>query len=174
MTSSLEILGKVCLVYHIYRSDNSVQESFSFSAQQQQRTIGSLTVPPANIKWSIERNSSFPQGLNLSYSLSLANGRPLSSAFFFTKTTSNGITTHYLNLEGNLFAVLEIEPFALVDNISLGIDHSLQRSSSTTTLELQFPPFNCSLFYDPSLGLAQLLGGRGGAEESLTRPPLYQ
>jgi len=140
---------------YIYHSDHSLQESFSFSPHS--RTIGSLTVPPANIKWSIWINSSFPQGLNLSYVLSLANGNPLPSALFVDRT-SNYITAYYLDLGGDLYALLKIDELALVDNVSLPIRHSLQASSSRTILVLQFPPFKCSLFYDPSIGLAELLG----------------
>jgi hypothetical protein len=140
---------------NIYHSDHSLQESFSFSRHS--RTIGSLTVPPANIKWSIWINSSFPQGLNLSYVLSLANGNPLPSALFVDRTF-NFITTYCLHLGGDLYALLKIDELALVDNVSLPIRHSLQASSSRTILVLQFPPFKCSLFYDPSIGLAELLG----------------
>jgi len=147
---------------NIYHSDHSLQESFSFSCHS--RTIGSLTVPPANIKWSIWINSAFPQGLNLSYVLSLANGNPLPSALFVDRT-SNYVTTYYLDLGGDLYALLKIDELALVDNVSLPISHSLQASSSRTILVLQFPPFHSSLFYDPSIGLAELLG-EGGTPSS--------
>jgi len=125
--------------------------SFSFSPLQ--RFIGSITVPPASIKWSISSNTS-QEGFNLSYTISLPNGSSLPSASFFPNTTSQ-VTTYYIPLEGDLYALLEVFQSALVDNISLPISHSFQAS----TLLLQFPPFNSSLFYDPSIRLAELTGG---------------
>jgi len=119
-----------------------VAESFSFSSLN------------ASIKWSIQINTTFSQGLNLSYNLSLPNGSPLPSTPFFPNRTSNNITTYYIPLEGNLYAILEILQYA---SGSIPIGHSFQGS----TLLLQFPPFHSSLFYDPSIELAKLLGGGG-------------
>jgi len=133
---------------YTYLSDHSVQDSFSFSPQT------------AYIKWSIKINSAFSQGLNLSYVLSVPNGGFLPPGSFFPNRTSNNITTYYIPLEEDLYAVLKIRQLAVVDNVSLPIDHLLQASR----LVLQFPPFNSSLFYDPSIGLAQLL--RGGESSS--------
>jgi len=62
--------------------------------------------------------------------------------------------------------LLKIDEFALVDNVSLPIRHSLQASSSRTILVLWFPPFKSSLFYDPSIGLAELLGEQGTPSSS--------
>jgi len=111
-----------------------LEESFSFSP---------LT---AVINWSIQSNASL-LGLNLSYVLALPNGSPLPSVPFFPSRTSNYITTYYIPLEGDFFALLVV-PHVFA---------SFQVSSSGTIL-LQFPPFNSSLYYDPSIGLAKLLG----------------
>jgi len=54
----------------------------------------------------------------------------------------------------------------LVDNVSLPIRHSLQASSSRAILVLQFPPFKSSLFFNPSIGLAELLGEGGKPSSS--------
>jgi len=61
-----------------------------------------------------------------------------------------------------------VTQLAIVDNVSLPISHSLQASK----LVLQFPPFNSSLFYDPLIRLAELLGGGGGGGRSSNHEPL--
>lgn len=139
---------------YTYLSDHSVEESFYSK------------IPPTKIKWSISINSSFPQGLNVSYVLSLPNGSPLPPAPFFPNRTSNQITTYYLHLEGEFYALLNILQLATVDGVSLPIGHSLQAS----TLVLQFPPFSSSLFYDPSIELGVLLQDVG--EPSSNDEPL--
>jgi len=99
-------------------------------------------------------------GLNLSYVLALPNGSPLPSVAFFPNRTSNNLTTYYIPLEGDLYALVVV-PYVFA---------SFQVSSSATRLLLQFPPFNSSLYYDPSIGLAKLLGG--GDDSSPNDEPL--
>ncbi len=129
----------------------SLEESFSFSP---------LT---ANIQWSIQLNATSLEGFNLSYILSLPNGSPLPSVPFFPNRTYNYIMTYYIPLEGDLYALLAVPQLA---SGSVPVGHSFQGS----TLLLQFPPFNSSLYYDPSIGLAKLLGGGGGGSSSDDEP----
>lgn len=55
-----------------------------------------------------------------------------------------------------------------MDDASLPIKHSFQGS----TLVLQFPLFSSSLFYDPLIGRAKLLGGGGGGGPTSSDEPL--
>jgi len=112
------------------------------------------------INWSIQSNASSLLGLNLSYVLALPNGSPLPSVPFFPSRTSNNLTTYYIPLEGDLYALVVV-PHVFA---------SFQVSSSGTVLLLQFPPFNSSLYCDPSIGLAKLLGG--GDDSSSNDEPL--
>jgi len=96
-------------------------------------------------------------GLNLSYVLALPNGSPLPSVPFFPSRTSNYTTTYYIPLEGDLFALLVV-PHVFASQVS-----------SSGTILLQFPPFK-SLYYDPSIGLAKLLGA--GDDSSSNDEPL--
>jgi len=147
------------IYYSTFYNGQSLEESFSFSPVE--RTIGSLTVPAKSIKWSVKVNttSPFPQGFNTSYSLSLPDGSPLvSPSHWFPNWTFNSITTYYIPLGGYLYAILEIPQLALVDNtIFIPIGQSFNISSEETLFLLQFPPFDYSLDYDPSIALAELV-----------------
>jgi len=128
-----------------YYHSQFLEESFSFFPRN------------ATINWSIRINATSLLGLNLSYVLALPNGSPLPSVAFFPSRTTNNFTTYYIPLEGDLYALVVV-PHVFA---------SFQVSSSGTILLLQFPPFNTSFYYDPSIGLAKLLGGAGaGAGEN--------
>jgi hypothetical protein len=147
------------IYYSTFYNGQSLEESFSFSPVE--RTIGSLIVPAKSIKWSVKvsATSPFPQGFNTSYSLSLPDGSPLvSPSHWFPNWTFNSITTYYIPLGGYLYAILEIPQLALVDNTNfIPIGQSFNISSEETLFLLQFPPFDYSLDYDPSIALAELV-----------------
>ncbi len=59
--------------------------------------------------------------------------------------------------------VVEVFDVALVDETAfMPIAHAVEVVDSHYELELVFPAFNRSLYYDPSLGLGVLLGSSGG------------
>jgi len=120
-----------------YYHSQSLEESFFFFPHT------------ATINWSIQINAISLLGLNLSYVLALPNGSPLLSTPFFPNRTSNNLTTFYIPLEGDLYTQVVV-PYVFA---------SFQVSSSATILLLQFPPFNSSFYYDPSIGLEKLIGG---------------
>lgn len=91
-------------------------------------------------------------------------------------TPRANMTTYYLPLisqsaTSTVAAEVQVFDVALLDGMLRKIQHSviLVSSNSSTTdssngpaaeyvLELSFPSFNCSLYYDPSLGLGVLVG----------------
>lgn len=91
-------------------------------------------------------------------------------------TPKSGMTTYYVplfKLSPTSTAVAEVVLFdvALVDGRAAGISHDIvavNAADITSVLEyavvLEFPPFETSLYYDPSLGLGVLLGS--GSESS--------
>lgn len=83
-------------------------------------------------------------------------------------------TTYYLPLlnqqQGESVALLEVLDWALVDGVLMAIDHSVIPSGNTTTsggtvytLILQFPAFDNSIEYDPSLNLGIFVGPQSGS-----------
>jgi len=100
------------------------------------------------------------------------------------------MTSYYLPLSTTIVAQLQVFDVALLDGALVPIEHrvklvttpaqtppALRRAvasevveeTAAYVLELTFPPFNRSLYYDPSLGLGVLLGapgGKGGGDDS--------
>jgi hypothetical protein len=83
---------------------------------------------------------------------------------------SANMTTYYLTLSAtsgststNAVALVELFDVALVDGVPVTIQHTIEvvsvdETSAAYELILAFPPFNDSLYYDPSIGLGVLLG----------------
>jgi hypothetical protein len=170
----------------------SVEQAFAFHSQQATASFGGLgfTIDASSVKWSIQifsnSSSSLPTntaGLTIRYSLSgllFTNGTiTLSSSSAGITTQSNSpranMTTYLLPLfstststSSNTTIIAQVEVFdvVLVDGTTLvSLNHSItapSSSSSTFVLELQFPSFNQSLLYDPSLSLGTLLGADSG------------
>jgi hypothetical protein len=96
------------------------------------------------------------------------------------------MTSYFLPLSATIVAQLQVFDVALLDGALVPIQHRVKLVTTTPgqpqptlrravadggevveetaayVLELTFPPFNRSLYYDPSLGLGVLLGAPGG------------
>lgn len=157
---------------------NSVKWSINFTVDDTGGSGGSS--PPSHAtQWSTVRYRL--AGLLLTSSangttseLSTSTDQPITSR---ADTPAPGLTTYYVPLfkktESTTVVVAAVVLFdvALVDRAAADIRHRIVAVAvNTTTIEyevvFEFPPFNESLFYDPSLGLGVLLGadrdGSGG------------
>lgn len=156
-----------------------VQQSYSSSNTSRPEHFANtnFTVAPNFVKWSVNINTTtaFPDGMSFNYqlkSLSSLQGDALAPSQDITKTNSQNITTYYLPLSSsssssstvnNYVVALELFDVALVDGDYLPITHNLTYGNTSTgySLLLQFPSFNSSLYYDPSVGLGVLVSGSG-------------
>jgi len=161
---------------------------FSFSNASQTASLYSTTrtleIPAGSVKWSIQINASAPfqDGLNMSFSLSDLSSSssiaPPNATICSVTSNSSGITgtTYYLPLitqqeePGTPVGLLQVLDWALVDGRLMAIDYSVLPSSSSSssssagyTLVLQFPAFNRTLEYDPSVNLGLLVGQQSGS-----------
>jgi len=163
-------------------SFSSAQRSTAINSSNQQSA--SILIPADNLKWTVTINSSSPvfsKGVSITYSLTdLAAllgtyvGTASNTTIISRKSSTPNIimtTTYYLPLTTiqesttqKLVGVLEALDQALVDGSIVMINHSVTLSTlsdgagGSYVLTLNFPAFNQSLFYDPTLGLGLLLG----------------
>lgn len=170
----------------------------SDDGSQDGQLLVKVNVPSSSIKWTIAINTSSPltDVLTMTYSLndltSLLNNNASSRPVNFNssnviKSSSSGlVTTYYLPLPSStlssspslsssgelLVAILEVVEVALVDRFKLvAVKNSiLVEDTGKYLLVLEFPPFNQSLEFDPSLGLGVLLNDQssnGGSSDNL-------
>jgi len=170
-------------------------QQFSSSALTRSATFAGLnfTVLGGRVKWSINISAKTPfaSGLTMSYLLSdivspLQNATPRSSSVkVLSANSANNLTTYLLALGSAAspddMMVAQVEAFnvALINNNRyLPINHTiilLQNNSLPSSsllsgymLVLEFPPFEESLFYDPTVGLGVLLAsGSGGGSTDI-------
>ena len=84
------------------------------------------------------------------------------------------MTTFFLPLASSSLASIELFDVALVDGSLEAIEHNISVVGTTSEngslayeLELTFPAFERSLFYDPSLNLGVLVsGGKSGGSDN--------
>ncbi len=156
---------------------NSVKWSINFTVGDAGSSGGSS--PPSHAtQWSTVRYrlagllTSSANGTTPALSASI--DRPITSR---ADTPAPGLTTYYVPLFEKtksttvVVAAVVLFDVAVVDRAAADIRHHIVAVAvNTTTIEyevvFEFPPFNESLFYDPSLGLGVLLGadrdGSGG------------
>lgn len=153
-------------------------------------------VPESAIKWTIAINSSEAfgasvEGIKLRYQLSTVSTYASdSSTLTFVRLRNHpreGISTYILPSsstsssasDDRLALSVEVFDTAIVDDVEgTPIEHAvryvaLTQSAHAYVMELKFPAFNRSLFYDPSLSLGRLVGsdpsssGGGGPDVGL-------
>jgi len=135
-----------------------LDQTFTVSTGLRQLSVNHsvITIPPQSFKWTITLDSSrpFSQGFDIPYGIS-----PLSGSITLIQT-HNHVTTYHIPLHGfpDLYCVLSILEIALIDGVYFPINYSFSFSpNNTLVLNLQFPPFNRSLFYDPFVAVGVLL-----------------
>lgn len=149
-----------------------------------------FVIAAGSVKWSVNfssaTNASAIQGVTLRYRLSdIGPGSPPPSSYRAKRsqqltvieraenTPRANMTSYYLAVPASdaptasaevVVMVVEMFDVALVDDTAFTpIAHAVDVvSDSHYELELVFPAFNRSLYYDPSLGLGVLLGSSGG------------
>jgi len=155
-------------------NNNSVlAQSFSVSTGIREVSTANvtLTIQPLSLKWAIIFNTSepFPHGLNITYQLPVLSSMSQPTGRAFYSITSGEITTYYISF-GNNVAQLEVFGIATMDGRDKAIEHSVVpiSSSSGALLELQFPAFQSSLYYDPILSVGVLVGSQSGNSSNNT------
>jgi hypothetical protein len=168
----------------------SLAQAYTFSTSASSKTFAgtNFTVGAAALKWSVNLTATDlgdviagiqeAGGFTLRYQLSnllnastAAEGVDSNAQLVTTQsdTPEVGMTTYVVRVGKSAVVQLAVFDVAVIDDEVVAIQHSLEldtASNSTTrnyTLELTFPAFNRSLFYDPSLGLGVLLGASSGS-----------
>jgi hypothetical protein len=168
----------------------SLVQTYTFYRQSRPVSFGGVnfTVAAGTVKWSFNLSiangsgdepssavaAAQKDGFTLHYSLSSlssssANDSGGGKIERKRNTPQKGMTTFAITLSGDVegaaVAQVEVLNTALVDGqaTTLGRIDLVWSNGSGYALELQFPPFQQSVLYDPSLGLGVLLGGRDGS-----------
>lgn len=175
------------IVYTAKLDATTIEQSYTFYNESTDTDFAGLnfTIKHSSLKWSIslsiddlyEGNSTenADKPITLSYKLAaiLTGGdanAPISVKRYSTlaNTPTEGVTTYILPLSTLSAAELQVLDVALIDDELQPIEHRIVTQSggapqeaAVYVLEVTFPPFNNSVFYDPSLGLGVLLGSSG-------------
>jgi hypothetical protein len=167
--------------------------TFSTSASSRTFAGTNFTVGAAALKWSVNLTATESGdvlagireagGFTLRYQLSnllnasaaaqggVDNNQNAQLVTTQSDTPEVGMTTYVVRVGASAVVQLAVFDVAVIDDEVVTIRHSLELDSTSTngtttrnyTLELTFPAFNRSLYYDPSLGLGVLLGGSDGS-----------
>jgi hypothetical protein len=173
--------GEATYVYAQMTDSLGLEQAFTFhAASSQGQFAGSeFDIGAGSVKWSINVTSQTPSaGLTVRYRL---NGlvADLASTPISVRRSSHmpraNMTTYFLSFSAPsvdpkkvtaVGCVLELFDVVLVDGDRVAlIEHEVTASDSDFVLELRFPAFDHSMWYDPSIGLGVLLGSssRDGA-----------
>jgi hypothetical protein len=181
---------------HIYRSvlpdtTTTFEQSFAFhnqSAQGQFAQMG-FTIGSSTLKWSINVTGASAEQLTVRYRLAtlgsaaddIDSSQPVivrpslpranMTTYFFTLLTTSSSPSS-TSASSRITAKVEVFDVALVDGIAVPlVGHSVVLANSSAAqpeyvLELTFPAFAHSLFYDPSISMGLLLNNRDKSSSS--------
>jgi hypothetical protein len=153
---------------------NSVKWSLNFTTSGLSSAPASHTTQWSSVRYRLAGLLQSSSGADNATTLSAATNRPITSR---ANTPTAGLTSYYVPLFVSdtktktrsttvsvVTATVVLFDVAIVDGSSATIRHAITavavNGSTEYEVVLEFPPFERSIFYDPSIGLGVLLGSK--------------
>jgi hypothetical protein len=166
----------------------AIEQAFAFYDKSAPAVFDNtpFTIESNTLKWSVDiTNGSTTSPVTMRYKLGQVNTSPSalswpsSELIVMPNLPLPGMTTYLVPLASDgpggtasplnqVVAILQVFNTALVDGVSAPINHSvvLDTQLAEYVLVLTFPPFNHSLYYDPSIGLGVIRPQAAGGSAS--------